>query len=218
MSAGPAAGAEQHRRGAHAADHPLRHVGAERAAAQRDVMQDLHEDAAEADHRHRAEHRVAVDAQDAFDAAARSAWPPGCPRSAPPAQPGAARSISGQNRPARPRRRGDVEQDAADLRLVQDVGRQDLHHHREAERSDAAARAASAVAQALFRRGLDACGGEQSLGPGLVRRRGWKGDAAARWAAETGRRRANASPSRPIAWIATTARVGSSNTVKPSAS
>jgi hypothetical protein len=34
-----------------------------------DILQNLDEDAAQAEHRHRPEHRVAVDAQDAFDAA-----------------------------------------------------------------------------------------------------------------------------------------------------
>ncbi len=60
---------QQQRRALDRADHRLRRIRPERAAVEHDVLQHLDEDPAQAEHRHRAEHRIAVDAQDALDAA-----------------------------------------------------------------------------------------------------------------------------------------------------
>ena len=212
----PAARAQQQRGALDRADHLLRHVLAERAAAEHHVLHHLDEDAAQAEHRDRAEHRIAVNAQDALHAALQLLRHQ--------------HALDARGRCRAPGARqqqvvavahrggiGDVQQHAADLRLVQDVRRQDLHHHREAEQFRGGDGFVGAVAR-LLGRGQDAGGGQQPLCLGLARRR--RGQRHRRHARRRRRRRpaANAAPKRPIAAIAVTARVGSSCTTQPSAS
>src|SRR5262249_60629800 len=105
---------------------------AERATAEHYILHHFDEDAAQAEHRDRPKHRVAVNAQDALDTALQlfghqhaldaRLWR----RTLRAVQ---QRAVAVAYR----RGIGDVQQHAADLRLVQDIGRQDLHHHWKAE-------------------------------------------------------------------------------------
>ncbi len=144
---------------------------AERAAVQRHVPQDLHEDAAQAEQRDRAEHRVLLDAHDALDAAAQLLGDQHALDAAAPAP--RARVHQGGEALAHRGGVGDAQQHAADLRLVDDVRRQDLHHHRIAERAAAATRLRLRGAGGLGRAG-DAGARQQRL-------------ASASWASSAGR-------------------------------
>ena len=65
----PPTRAEQQRRALDRADHRRRRVGSERGSRSKaSVLQHLDEDPTQAEHRHRAEYRIAVEYQDALDA------------------------------------------------------------------------------------------------------------------------------------------------------
>ena len=206
----PAARAQQQRRALDRADHLLRHIVAERAAAEHDVLHHLDEDAAQAEHRDRAEHRIAVDAEDALDAALQllrhqHALDARLGRRTPGARQQQVVAVAHRGDI------GDVQQHAADLRLVHDVGRQDLHHHREAEQFGRRHRCIGAVAR-LLRRGLR-CRPTPAAASPRPRSASCRAAPPAALSAEARRAgAANAAPKRPIAAIAVTARVGSSCT------
>ena len=101
--------------------------------------------------------------------------------------------------------------------LCDDVGRQDLEHDREADALRRRHRGIRIGAGAFGRAG-DAGRGQQAFGPGLVRRACRQLRTRDLAAPASPARRRTRRPSRPMAAMAFTARVGSSNTVQPSAS
>ena len=208
---------QQQRRALDRADHALGDVGAERAAAEHHVLQDLDEDAAEAEHRDRAEHRVAVDAQDALHAALQLLRHQHAFDRARPARRVLARSSSR----SKPSRTAAASATSSSTPPISDLCRMSgdrIFITTGKPKRSAAATASSALAQACSRGGRDAGRRQQPLCLRLGGRACPASVTPEAPAAGAGGGAAKASPKRPIASIATTARVGSSWQTQPSAS
>ncbi len=210
----PATRAEQERRASDATDHRLGFVDLERAAAEHHVLQHFDEDPAQAEQRHRAEQRIALDPhealhpalqlarhQDAIEtrlrrlsaARRRSSWKP-------------ARTASASLTPSSTPPISDLCWMSAEASFSTTGYPMPSAKATASSALPSTASAADSIPARASRR-------LASASPGVE---------AGNCSPPAGRRRRNgrakASPNRPMAWIATTARVGSSNSAKPASS